>query len=64
MARQQRMMILDEDSAPAVYLVGAALLFGVVTILNKRSKNLGYKVGAVVLGGVLINRFVVNKENI
>ena len=64
MARQQRMMILDEDSAPAVYLVGGALLFAVVTILNKRSKNLGYKVGAVVLGGVLINKFVVNKENI
>lgn len=62
MARQQRMMILDEDSAPAVYLVGAALLFGAVTILNKRSKNLGYKVGAVIVGGALINRFVVNKE--
>ena len=64
MARQQRMMILDEDSAPAVYLVGAALLFGAVTILNKRSKNLGYKVGGVIVGYLLLDKFVLNKEKI
>jgi hypothetical protein len=62
MARQQRMMILDEDSAPMVYLVGAVAVVGLVSVLNKRSKNLGYKVGGVIVGYLLLDKFVLNKE--
>ena len=64
MARQQRMMILDEDAAPMVYLVGAVAVVGLVSVLNKRSKNLGYKVGGVIVGYLLIDKFVLNKEKI